>query len=186
MPSAWYLDPDTSRFRSTRKASGRTILIYRELCGVCTRKGHIKAACTIATNLGPTRYNRTLSSTHNNSIDGDAMTSICERQPGLNDKVYEIESEALLAATGVTLVSGMMNVVALPVIWQAEDASEVEAPIVGVALEEIAGTSQLGTHGHRRDCHWTHVNRHPSRQTTDASFLSQRIDAVTMALETCA
>jgi hypothetical protein len=114
------------------------------------------------------------------------MTSICERQPGLNDKVYEIESEALLAATGVTLVSGMMNVVALPVIWQAEDASEVEAPIVGVALEEIAGTSQLGTHGHRRDCHWTHVNRHPSRQTTDASFLSQRIDAVTMALETCA
>jgi hypothetical protein len=47
----------------------------------------------------------------------------------------------------------MVGLVALPRTWQAEDASEVEATIVGAALEEIAGTRHLGAHGHRQDYH---------------------------------
>ena len=57
------------------KAPGTTILICRMLCA---RKGHTKAACTIATYLGAPG---TLSNRYNNSIDGDAMTSVCEIRP---------------------------------------------------------------------------------------------------------
>lgn len=48
----------------------------------------------------------------------------------------QTESEAGFAVTGATLVSGMVDVVVLPGICQAEDASEVEAPIVGAAALE--------------------------------------------------
>jgi hypothetical protein len=41
----------------------------------------------------------------------------------------------------------------LPRIWQAEDACDVEGTIVVAALEDIAGTRQLGTHGYRQDYH---------------------------------
>jgi hypothetical protein len=51
--------------------------------------------------------------------------------------------------------------VALPRTQQAEDASEVEATIVGAALEEIAGTRHLGTHGHRQNHHWKNLKRQP-------------------------
>lgn len=56
-------------------------------------------------------------------------------------------------------VATEMDVVALPRTCQAEDATEAKASIVGAALEEIAGTRQLGTHGHRQDYHWKHVDR---------------------------
>ena len=52
----------------------------------------------------------------------------------------DAESEARLAVTSVKLVAGMVNMVALPRVWQAEDAQESEATIVGAASEEIAGT----------------------------------------------
>jgi hypothetical protein len=52
--------------------------------------------------------------------------------------IYGTESEAYLAATGVMVVSGMVDMVALPGILLADDASKAEAFVVGTALEEIA------------------------------------------------
>jgi hypothetical protein len=52
----------------------------------------------------------------------------------------DAESEARLAVTGVTLVAGIVDVVALPRVRQAEDASESEATTIRAVSEEIAGT----------------------------------------------
>jgi hypothetical protein len=71
-----------------------------------------------------------LSIKHNNSIESVAIISVFEIRVGLNETIYETEGEAYLAATGVTLASDIVDAVALPGIWQAEEASEAEAPIV--------------------------------------------------------
>jgi hypothetical protein len=101
---------------------------------------HTKATYTIGASMGPPGYYRPLSIKHNNSIESVAIISVFEIRVGLNETIYETEGEAYLAATGVTLASDIVDAVALPGIWQAEEASEAEAPIVEAVLEEIAGT----------------------------------------------
>jgi hypothetical protein len=48
---------------------------------------------------------------------------------------------------------------------------KAEPTIIGAALKEIAGTRQLGNHGHRQDYHWNYVS---------LQALQQQIDDLTM------
>jgi hypothetical protein len=102
------------------------------------------------------------------------------------------ELEAGLCPAGLdpasvkTIVAGMVDVVALPGMSQAGGAvaKDSEATIIGAALEEIAGTRQLDTHGHRQDHQWRHANRTSLRQITTSELLRERINELARAQET--
>jgi hypothetical protein len=99
----------TLRAVFTSTASNVNINIY----GTCTRKRHTKA-CAIAFYLGAPGHYHTLTNKHKNSIDGDAVTYTSETRPGLDVTMFEAEGGARLAVTGVTLMTGLVDVGMLP------------------------------------------------------------------------
>jgi hypothetical protein len=69
---------------------------------VCST-GKISLHALASDTLSPSAYYCFLSSSHEISIDGEAVTYISERRPRLDDTIYETESEARLIVTSVTL-----------------------------------------------------------------------------------